>query len=151
MPDLFHQFIADLELIQGQAITLSSENCFAYLFEGHFAVESTLSDDGRYLVTDVWVAQTNDLPAGQHELLLALLLELNGYAALMHDATFSLDAESRIVLSLAQPLAQLEVDHYLAALHRMLEQTRQMRQIILTIYPVVTIREEASPLSPDRR
>ncbi len=148
MQDLFQSFIADLEQMQGQPVALSETRTFAFLFDGDVAVESTPSDDGRSLVTDVWVDETRDLPAARRGLLLALLLEMNGYAGATESAFFSLDEESRIVLSRIQPLARLTAAHYLAALQTLLEQTRQMRQIILTIHPVVTIRENADPPPP---
>lgn len=151
MSDLFESFVTGLEQVQGQALTLSEAGSFAYLLQGDLAIESTLSDDGRYLVTDAWVCQTNDLPAAQHALLLGLLLEMNGYAGLMRGAIFSLDVQGRMVLTLAHPLAQLTAHQYLAKLHDLLEQTRQMRQIVLMIYPVITLPGDEDRMLPDRR
>ena len=149
MPGLFHSFIAELERIQGQPIKLSNGRGFTCLFEGDLAVESILSDDERSLVTDIWVGKTDDVPARQREFLLALLLEMNDYAALTKGAIFSLDEESRVVMSLTQPLASLTVSAYLAALHGLLDAARQVRQIMLTIHPVITIVGEADVPLPD--
>jgi hypothetical protein len=150
MSDPFESFVTGLEQVQGQALTLSGAHSFAYLLEGDLAIESTLSDDGRYLVTDAWVCQTNDLPAAQHELLLGILLEMNGYAGLMHGAMFSLDAQGRMALTLAHPLAQLTTDQYLAKLQDLLEQARQMRQLLLMIHPVITLPADEDRMLPDQ-
>ena len=150
MPATFSSFIAELEQVQGHPLALVDMRSFTCLFDDDFVVETTLADDGRFLVTDVWVGPTGDIPHQQHALLMTILLEINGYAGMMHGAACSLDEESRIVLSHAQPLAQLSAALYLANLHNMLEQARQLRKMILTIYPVITIMQDADSALPDQ-
>jgi hypothetical protein len=140
--DLFASFIADLGNVQRQPVQRSDPRSFDYLFDGDLAVTCTLSDDGRRMVTDAWVGHTRHIPAAQRELLFALVLEINGYAAEMHDAVFSLDEERRIVLSRSMPLMQLTVAHHLDALQCMLSRVRQVQRVMLALYPVIAIQEE---------